>query len=272
MIKEAFAQWWQKRQDDGLGPRETVYGYDYDPESDDGGIWMGTIPLAVINDHGSADCRMTYDLFIARRNGSIAFAILGALVLAGLSYKVPGVGANGAIMGLFIGAMLGTFGGWFISHRFAPKPISLYRRVWNLCTAEEAGVGSDGSLPDPPVHPETGMQVRETKAGYWRLECYPLKYTNLRGEDAMDEPVVVSGDVSIVGTEDKDQPQDDFAPEMLRASTQWEVLQQRIDKLRWRRHLVSTWERVQLGGAVAIAAAVVVLAAFLIISGTDPRG
>ena len=116
-------------------------------------------------------------------------------------------------------------------------------------------------LPDTAIYP-----------GYWRLISYPLKYTNLRGEPFVDEPIPVSTDVSMVGTEKQDNPDEDTSPEMMRATFQWEVLQQRIDKMRWRKHLTSTWEQVKLGGAVMITFAIVVLAFFLIVIGQDPRG
>jgi hypothetical protein len=113
--------------------------------------------------------------------------------------------------------------------------------------------------------------VRQTKNGYWRQEVYPLKYTNISGEEAMDDPVFVGGDAGLVGTEGPDTPVDPFDPAMIRATTQWEVMQQRLDKMLWGQHEMNTWERIQVGTAVALAAGVVGLAAFLIISTSNPR-
>jgi hypothetical protein len=253
-----------------LGPREQVAVFDYDPESDDGGIWLATLPLSVIYEHGATDCRMTYDLFAARKVGAIVFAVLGALAMGILSYVTLG-GAPGAVVGLFIGSMLGAMGGWLTGHRFAPKPISLYRRVWTLASEEEMGLAK-GEEP-VPGHTRTpaGELVRQTENGYWRQEVYPLKYTNISGEEAMDDPVFVGGDAGLVGTEGPDTPVDPFDPAMIRATTQWEVMQQRLDKMLWGQHEMNTWERIQVGTAVALAAGVVGLAAFLIISTSNPR-
>ncbi len=252
-----------------LGPREQVAVFDYDPESDDGGIWLATLPLSVIYDHGATDCRMTYDLFAARKVGAIVFAVLGALAVGILSYVTLG-GAPGAVVGLFMGSMLGAMGGWLTGHRFAPKPISLYRRVWTLASEEELGLAT-GEEP-VPGHTRTpaGELVRQTEKGYWRQEVYPLRYTNISGEEAMDGPVFVGGDAGLVGTEGPDTPVDPFDPAMIRATTQWEVMQQRLDKMLWGQHHMNTWERIQVGTAVALAAGVVGLAAFLIISTTGP--
>jgi hypothetical protein len=252
-----------------LGPREQVAVFDYDPETDDGGIWLATLPLSVIYDHGATDCRMTYDLFAARKGGAIAGAALGALALGVISYLTMG-GATGAVLGLFMGSMLGAIAGWSIGHRFAPKPISVYRRVWTLASEEEMGLAK-GEEP-VPGHTRTpaGELVRQTVNGYWRQEVYPLRFTNIQGEEAMDDPVVVGGDVGLVGTEDRDTPVDPFDPAMIRATTQWEVMQQRLDKMLWGQHEMNTWERIQVGTAVALAAGGVGLAAFLIISTSGP--
>ena len=173
-----------------LGPREQIAVFDYDPETDDGGIWLATLPLSVIYEHGATDCRMTYDLYAARKAGAIVFAVLGALAMGVLSYLTLG-GAAGAVVGLLMGSMLGATGGWITGHRFAPKPISLYRRVWTLASEEELGLAK-GEEP-VPGHTRTpaGELVRQTETGYWRQEVYPLRYTNIRGEEAVDDPVVV---------------------------------------------------------------------------------
>ncbi len=290
MVTQRIIERYKQRQEDrgaNLGPRESVYGYRYDAETDDGSIWMATMPLSVINEHGALDCRNTYDLQVARRNGAAAFGLLGAIALAVFTYQFAGLGlgANGAIMGLFVGGMAGGMVGWMVGHRFAPKPISLYRQEWIVCAAEQAGVALDDTGSEyfleyniasrQPIN-ANGEPVRwlpdsANYPGYWRLISYPLRYTNLRGEAFVDEPVPVSTDVSLVGTEHKDTPEEDNSPEMMRATFQWEVMQQRIDKLRWRKHLTSTWERVQLGGAVLITLAIVVLAFFLIVIGQDPK-
>ena len=253
-----------------LGPREKIAVYDYDPATDDGGLWMATLPLSVILEHGAPDCRMTVDLLVARRNGAIAGSILGALAVGILSYIALG-GPVVAVLGLFMGSMPGGMVGWMVGHRFAPQPISLYRRVWTLASEEELGL-SKGEEP-VPGHTRTpaGEMVRQTADGeYWRQEIYPLRYTNIRGEEAVDDPVVVGGDAALVGTEDKDTAVDPFDPGMIRATTQWEVMQQRIDALLWGKHSMNTWEKVQVGTAVALAAGVVALAGFLIISTSGP--
>ena len=253
-----------------LGPREKIAILDYDPSTDDGGLWMATLPLSVIFEHGAPDCRMTVDLMVARRNGAIAGSILGALTVGILSYIALG-GPVVAVLGLFMGSMPGGMVGWMVGHRFAPQPISLYRRVWTLASEEELGL-SKGEEP-VPGHTRTpaGEMVRQTADGeYWRQEIYPLRYTNIRGEEAVDDPVVVGGDAALVGTEDKDTAVDPFDPGMIRATTQWEVMQQRIDQLLWGKHSMATWEKIQVGTAVALAAGVVALAGFLIISTSGP--
>jgi len=254
-----------------LGPREQVAVLDYDPSTDDGGVWMATLPLSVILEHGAPDCRMTFDLQMARRNGAIAGAVLGALALGVLSYIAMG-GPIGAVLGLFMGSMPGGMVGWMVGHRFAPQPISLYRRVWTLASEEEIGLAPGLSIIPGHTRTPEGEMVRQTADGqYWRQEVYPLKYTNIRGEEAVDGPVTVGGDAALVGTEDKDVAMDPFDPGMIRATTQWEVMQQRIDQLLWGKHSMNTWEKVQVGTAVALAAGVVALAGFLIISTSNPR-
>lgn len=262
--------------DNDLGPREQVVVLDYDPVTDDGGIWMATLPLSVILAHGADDCRMSYDLQAARRNGAIVGSIAAALVLGALSYVALG-GPMGAVIGLFMGSMPGGIAGWMVGHRFAPQPISLYRRVWTAASEEELGLlpGEEGVT----AHTRTpaGELVRQTfgvgdrwEGMYWRQEVYPLRYTNIRGEEAVDDEVTVGGDAALVGTEDKGAALAPFDPAMIRATTQWEVLQQRIDQLLWGKHSMNTWEKVQVGTAVALAAAVVALAGFLIISTSAP--
>ena len=76
MVTQRMIAGWKQRQEDrgaNLGPRESVIGLRYDLEIDDGSIWMGTMPLSVINVHGSSNCRYTYDLQLARRNGAVWF-------------------------------------------------------------------------------------------------------------------------------------------------------------------------------------------------------
>ena len=118
-----------------------------------------------------------------------------------------------------------------------------------------------------PRYLPTGELLRETAArGVSKLEATPLVYTNIRGEEAVDGAVVVGGDAALVGTEDKDRELEPFDPSMIRATTQWEVLQQRIDKKLWGRHDSNTWEKIQVGGAVLLAVAVVAVAAFLLLA------
>lgn len=259
---------------DDLGPREEVTFFDYDPETDDGGIWGATLPLTEIYAHGGVDCRITFDLSIARKYGMIVGALLGAIALSILSYMMPGVlgGPNGATMGFMMGGVAGAFGGWMLGHRFAPGGISLFRRVWVPMDPEEIGVWPDHHL-EGPAYMVTGELLRETPHGFSLLSIYPLLYTNLKGEKAMDEAVAPKeGNITLVGTEGQEGIEEPFDPSMIRATSMYEVMQQRIDKLIWGRHQSSTWDKVQVGAAVILALVVVSIAAFLLITSSEPQG
>ena len=265
---------WMGEGPDDLGPREQVAFFDYDPEIDDGGIWLATLPLTEIYAHGATECRITFDLFVARRWGAVLGGIAGAILLAILSYVMPPPigGPNGAALGMFLGGGGGAMLGWMFGHRFAPQPISLYRRVWAPCADDEVCYWelmlSEGK--DEPICLPSGELLRETARGISKLEVFPLQYTNIRGEEALDKAVAVEGAITLVGTEDQDADEEPFDPAMIRATTMWEVMQQRIDKMLWGRHQVTAWDKVQVGGAVVLAVVVVGIAAFLILTTTAP--
>lgn len=250
--------------------RERVALFDYDPLTDDGGIWIGTLPLADIYEHGAADCRITFDMDAARKVGAVVFGLVGAVLFMILSLPAIPI-SQGGFLGAIPGAAIGGLLGWWQGHRLAPKPFSLYRRVWTLVDPEEIGIPDEPNALQGEADLITGEMVRQTVSPlglpqFWYLKIYPLEYTLLQGEDPIDEPVVSrTSEIAMKGTEEGG---DDLAfdPGMIRATTMWEVMQQRIDKAQWGTRIKDTWEKIQVGTAVLLAVGVVFLTVFVMIA------
>ena len=165
-------------------PREQVTVYEYDPLTDDGDISIASLPLSEIYQFGAQDGRMTFDQKDARRlgaglSGGIGFAV--ALVLAWLIPGVAIASGDGFILSLVFAAVSAIAGYQLLYKLIAPKPNTLYRRVWELVHAEElAGLGPHCALEptwdEATLAPNLFVGWQHTMAETQRGE--PIRLTN----------------------------------------------------------------------------------------------
>ena len=160
--------------------------------------------------------------------GAFLGGLFGVILGLILMWITPGItiASGGFIVAIPFGGVA-ALAGWIWGYKLAPKPNTLYRRVWELVSVEEIVELGPRCVLEPPwewegaedqefngwvrTTPETAvgepmrctmelpvnlspdvvtqLEATQTAEGWWWYRhLYPLKYTYLHGEDFVDEP------------------------------------------------------------------------------------
>ena len=213
--------------------RETVVVYDYDSGNGSTAIWRATLPLEELEGRLPVTCRYSFDVHKTRMSGGAVGAVLGWWIasLLFLPLYIQSVWYIALIAGFMFGPGPGSLVGWFLAPRYGPKPIWICRRVWE--EADGDAVADDNCTPV-----EDG----------WRRRLIPLSHSYLEERSPLatqdmanfEKPAQSMGRL---GFEGPDGSEGVYFPVVHRATTLYEMLQQRVAKRRMSKVKMSGWQK-----------------------------
>ena len=223
---------------------ETAIVYDYDLETGDQVTWRGVLPLEQLEAHLPTTCRYVFDIHRSRMWGAVFGALLGTGVIT--IAAAPVFSSIAPVVGLLFGAAPGLFLGFIFLPRYGPKPIWIMRRVW--ADLKEAEV-------DPlSIQPDMVFQG----AGQSRRTIVPVPHAfseentplALQQQENYERP---AQSMERLGFQGPDGNSATYYPIVHRATTFYEMLQQRVAKRRMSKVSMGTWPKVAIGSIALLA-------------------
>ena len=265
--------------------RESVLVYDYDVAGGTGLVWQATLPLDILQDHLPDTCRYNDDIGRIRLIGCLigalggvvlgigAWYVLFVLVLhAPLMAVLQDVLLLGGIVGLAPGGLLGWLMGLHLrttklSSPISPKGLWMVRRLTftagNPLSDTQVGQDEPENLArfeyQRGVIPASWRVVRALP--YTGLEDQPVDY-ELEEEQVLAEATAHSLHLYRSNGKEGATKGPVYRPIVNRANVLYEDLKQRIVRKRRKQVAMSGWHKLQIGGTIALALAIVGLMIF----------